>query len=740
MEWIMERTILNGEWKLQGRSERIGGDWLQLTATVPGCAQLELAKAGILPEDLFMGENMRLLQPYEEWEWKYEREFDGPKSKENLFLVFEGVDCIAEYYLNGIYLGKSDNMMIPFECYVGDKISGGKNKLSVHIKSPIGQAFYTDYDVLNIRSAWYEESSPIRKPPHVYGWDVMPRAVTAGIWRDVYLENRDKLYFKQTYITQKENYYIFSFEIAGTWADFQDICVEVEGCCGESKFYAQKKIPFNKGNIVFTIDNPKLWWPNGYGEANVYYVVYKIYKSDRLVHTKNSSLGIRTVVFEDSYITDGENGHFRFIINGKEIMCKGTNWLPIDPFHCRDKERYKEALPLLKDVGCNIVRCWGGNLYEDSEFFDYCDRNGIMVWQDFSFACYANPQNTEFLEKVRKEVVSVVRKLRQHPSLVLWCGDNEVDYAYIENGKLPSANKISRAIIPEVLFANDFNRPYMASSAYHPDEVLLNPNLTLSECHLWIRDFYKSPIHMEYKAHFLGEIGWPSCPSVESMKKFIRPEQLWDYRNKPDWNLHTGEWGGGDGQVNVLIGQMQRLFGEVPGNLEDFVLASQISQAEAFKFTIEHIRIHRPNKTGIIIWNLLDGWPQISHGLVDYYFNKKLAYYYVQRSMKPFIIALSEYKDGKRNVVACNDTLVSKKGRCCIYDAETKETVFSSDFSVGENGAFDIGFVDVSDEKQRLLIIEWEINDESGFNHYLCGKQPISLEKYKSYRIILKDN
>lgn len=738
----MEMISLNGTWQLQGRrQEGEPSAELTLTANVPGCVQLDLSKAGYLPADLFMGENILETQKYEDYEWWYTRTFTAPETKENVYLVFEGVDCVAEYFLNGVLIGESQNMMISHEYVVDNLLRDGENTLTIHIKSPVIASHYENYTVASMMT-WANApvQTGIRRAPHSYGWDIMPRAVTSGLWRDVRLEIRDKLRFSQLFFKTTQTDCALFYEVESKWSDFKNVEIEAVGSCGDSTFSVREKLITGKaGRISIPIKNPKVWWPYGYGEANIYDAVVRIYSCGKLIHEETTSFGLRTVMLDCADATDGHSGQFRFLINGVEIMCKGSNWVPLDAFHCRDAERYDEALALVKDIGCNILRCWGGNVYEDHKFYDFCDRNGIMVWQDFTMACRIYPETKRFHKQIEEEVTWVVRRLRNHPSIIIWAGDNEID-SLISSFANPSINHITREIIPRIIEQNDIGRPYLPSSPYVSEKMYAagfrsqKYDSPLVEAHLWgPRDYFKSDFYSHNKAHFISETGYHGCPSFESIKKFITPEKLWPYKNNSEWILHSSDQTGSDARVMLMEKQVRQLFGTVPTTPEEYILASQISQAEAKKYFIERMRVGRPNKTGIIWWNLLDGWPQMSDAVVDYYFTKKLAYGYIKRSQAPFCIIADEISNWKIKIFACNDTLQLKNGHCIITDAETKQVLLDKDFTADKNTSTCIGEIPVYYSDHKILSIQWDVNGEIGYNHYLCGYPPIDLAWYKKF-------
>ena len=734
----MKTVSLNGIWNIRGKKQSSAeAEMLSFCGKVPGCVQLDLSAAEYLPSDLYMGENITEAEKFEGYEWWYERKFNAPDERKNVYLVFEGVDCIAEYFLNGKKIGESKNMFISHEFRVDEYLTEGENTLTVHISSAAIAANDAEYSVLSMLT-WSNGATEtaLRRAPHTYGWDIMPRAVTAGLWRDVRLEVRDSVYFSQLFFYSDSRSTSALYELDCEYDDLEGLELELTGACGDSTFGVRVPIKRKKaGRIKLNIPNPKLWWPYGYGDANVYDAVACIYKDGELIHKENTTFGIRSVELDRADFTNETKGRFRFLVNGVEIMCRGSNWVPLDAFHCRDAERYDEALALVKDIGCNILRCWGGNVYEDHKFFDFCDRNGIMVWQDFAMACRIYPETEEFKRELFDEAVSVIRKLRNHPSIILWSGDNEVD-EMIKGFVDPNGNSLTRQVLPKAVRLNDIGRPYLASSPYISPESYravktLGSDAVLVEEHLWgPRDYFKSDYYRNNRACFVSETGYHGCPSLESIKKFITPERVWPYADNPEWILHSSDQNGDDSRVMLMEKQVRQLFGEVPTDPEEYILASQISQAEAKKYFIERIRVKRPNTSGIIWWNLLDGWPQMSDAVVDYYFTKKLAYYYIKRSQSPFAIMADEISNWALPIYACNDTLEEKSGHLTVKDAESDDIIYECDFNIGANRSMRIAKLPTYYSEHKILIFEWEANGSQGSNHYLCGYPPISLEKY----------
>jgi beta-mannosidase len=417
------------------------------------------------------------------------------------------------------------------------------------------------------------------------------------------------------------------------------------------------------------------------------------------------------------------------------ILVKGSAWVPADAFHSRDRARYETMLGLFSDLECNMLRCWGGGVYEDDEFFDLCDRSGIMVWQDFAMACAIYPLTPEFQDVIRKEAIAIMRKLRNHPSLALWSGDNEVDQAYYFSGLDPAHNVLTREVLPQVAFQCDPYRPYMPSSPYMAPEVVAkkNPRL-MPEDHLWgPRDYFKSPFYTDHAAHFLSEIGFNGCPGLSSLKRFIDEKHLWPWKDNPQWILHSTSPIGEPYQNIVLANEGTEFFGTLPDNLEDFIVATQIDQAEAFKFVVEMTRLKKWNSTGALWWNVIDGWPNLNASLVDYYYNKKLGYHYVRRVQQETCLMVDEPQDWHVRVVMGNDSRKDLSGHYKVWDADSGETLLEGDYASKANENLELGKLPVFHSDKKLFLLEWTAGGKRYVNHYLLGTPAFSLAQYRGW-------
>lgn len=760
--------LINENWKLyyapQGSVkvssvENLSSSGLDcVKASVPGNVELDLSRAGVLPKDIFKGENIKKAEKYENYEWWYENEFyadNAPTEDKKVTLKFGAVDCIADYYLNGKKIGESDNAFISYKFDVTNLLNyNGKNVICVHISSAVIKGASYGIEPNDLAYVWNLEtvSLNVRKPPHCYGWDIMPRAVSAGLWRPVELIYEDKYDFRYVYFNvmklngnDAEVKVIYDSTLPNEY-NFKRLYLKVTGKCDDSEFSVcstRQNMPCsNAGAFVFTINDVKLWWPKHYGKANLYDLTVELIAPDgKVLISKKMRRGFRTVELRRSDVVE-KDGCFEFIINGKRVMATGTNWVPMDAYHSRDNSRYKAALDMADDLGCNIIRCWGGNVYEDHDFFNYCDEHGFMVWQDFAMACHYYPQHDEFKEKIKKEAEFIVTELRDHPSIVLWSGDNEVDSVLAANVD-PAVNVLTREVLPRVIQRLDPFRPYIASSPYISSKAYATGDnrqgsSTYPEDHLWgPRDYFKSNFYTNSNAYFVSEAGYHGCPNKSSIEKFIDEPYVWPYQNNKQWNLHSSDQclnGCNDDRTMLMHRQVMQLFLDVPTDMDDYILASQISQAEAKKFFIEHMRAKMARNGGIIWWNLIDGWPQMSDAIVDYYYEKKLAYNYIKRSQRGFIIMIDEMDSWQHTVLTANSTQSEVKGVVTVEDIDSGKVYFEKTFVAAANANTELGKFNLMYSEKGMFIIKWKLdNGEQRFNTYLYGSPKFDFYKYKTW-------
>lgn len=756
------KLSLNGSWKLVWCDNRqVCAEHLEIQtceqllaqadrvidAVVPGNFELDLLHNGLI-DDPFHGTNVTSLRRYEYVHMWYGRYFDYTGNTKDATLVFEGIDTVAEIYLNGTLIGQTDNMLIPHRLDA-TSLKEGRNELVVHILPCLLVARERPSAPGDNALPYNYASLRLRKAAHMFGWDIMPRAISGGLWRDVWVECRSGDYIEDTYLytmktegegqtSQLELYYRLHLEED----DISRYAIEIEGSCGNSHFTTSKKLWFNSGQLRFDVQDSKLWWIAGQGKPNLYDVQVRLLLDGNCIDCNDFRCGIRTVEVVRTSVTDAQgNGDFHIRLNGRRVFIKGTNWVPADAFHSRDKERIPQILEMVTDIGCNAVRCWGGNVYENDTFFNYCDEHGLLVWQDFAFGCAIYPREDDFCRAVADEARAIVKKLRQHPSLGIWAGDNEGDQFFYDYSSCPrrdpNQDRRSRQIIPDVLMAEDPLRPYLPSSPYIDDEAIKHSISLLTENHLWgPRDYFKSDFYQKSVSHFASEMGYHGCTAPKSVEKFLSPDCIWPVDNA-EWLVHCAppeaEPGPYAYRRELMFKQVRVLFGEAPDNLEEFALASQISQAEAMKFFIEMFRTQKWRRTGIIWWNIMDGWPQFSDAVVDYYFAKKLAYHYIRTTQLPLCLMFAEPTNGQQKLIASNDTQQDINISYTVTDLRSDHIVLSDSCVITADSSISINTLSERTDEQGVYLIEWQAGEYSGKNHYLYGVGPFSFTDYVSW-------
>ena len=771
---VMGNSIsLNGSWTLhfwqQPETPVTAPEAMQnvsyrtIPARVPGNVELDLLAAGMI-RDPMKGANVWDMRPYEGYQWCYERRFPTPEYRpdQKVFLWLGGIDCLADIWLNGTKAGVAENMLIGHSFDITGLLEKDRdNVLQVILRSAVAEAQNYQPGPLTNKGggSFFAESAHIRKAPHMYGWDIMPRLVSAGLWRSVELRIAGPVRFTDVHwMTARTDAERRRAEMI---VDYQlKIPLEQLDQCqsvitlkrnGKEVYRSSQRVITFAARQMFTLHDADLWWCRGYGAPALYEAEISVVdENGKLLAYDRKNIGIRTIALDYTEMTSSENpGEFCFILNGEKIFIKGSNWVPLDALHSRDASHVAEAVRMAVDLNCNMLRCWGGNVYEDHVFYELCDQNGILVWQDFSMGCSVPPQTDDFAGKIQKEVESVVLKLRNHPCIALWAGNNENDESLLWQLDAfsinPNQERISRRVIPGILYELDPSRPYLPSSPYYTQayfdagrEVHLLP-----ERHLWgPRGYYKAPFYTDVQAHFVSEIGYHGCPNRESLEKMFDKEYVYPWKNGTfEWNeqwqikaVRVHQYSNShDSRNDLMIRQIKELFGEVPTDLDRFIFASQVVQAEAKKFFIEFWRSAKFKRTGILWWNLHDGWPIISDAVTDYYFGKKLAYHYIKQVQYDACVMISDpAANGAHPVVAVNDTRAEKQGMVTVKDISTKEIIFSDRFTIPVNGKTIIGNIPQND-KQSMLLIEYTIGNEKFTNHYLAGKAPFKLKEYEEW-------
>ena len=745
---------LDGEWKLCLRKgEQLSGEvtrWEELGAEavagqVPGDWVLDYVRQGLLEEPYEQGQYVTLRQ-YESSHVFYGRRFCCDREPNERFsLLFEGIDTVADVYLNGVKLGHAENMFIPHE-FPASSLRRGENELLVHIYPCVLEARKYPISAFAYSHKYNYESLVIRKAAHMFGWDICPRIVSAGLWRPVTLVEEKPVHIQDVYLwidRMLENGSVkctFAFDVELGLDEVLPYSLRVEGRCGGSAFQEETALWYTHGRVSFTLENPRLWWPRGYGAPDQYQMKATLFREGREVDTLEWKQGLRTVqLLHDDCLDENGNGDFCFVVNGRRTFVLGTNWVPADAFHSQDAKRIPQILDLVWDIGCNGLRVWGGGVYESDDFYARCDAMGILVWQDFMMACGIYPNTPRMQEQLRQEATVTVRRLRKHASICLWAGDNECDqnYCWFDMKQDPTGNQLTRGILPEVLRYEDLTRPYLPSSPYVSHEAYVSGRQEdTPEQHLWgPRDYFKSHFYHDATAVFASEMGYHGCNSPQSLRRFIGSDHLWPVDGNPMYLYHCAspeKKGPYTYRIPLMSSQMETLFGQKPENLDEYARMSQISQAEAKKYFVECFRSRKGQRTGIIWWNIMDCWPQISDAVVDYYFCKKLAYFFIRRSQQPVCLMADDHEGGLK-LYGVNDSGTPCTVDYQVKDLDTAQTVAQGVQTLATEASTELCTLP-ADGKPHFLAIFWTMPDGSRqSNHYLQGTPPYDFSWYRRH-------
>lgn len=713
-----------------------GYDAPVLEASIPSDWPLEYVRNGLM-DDPFFGDNFLRLRDWETCHVYYATAFTWAEEPDaRTFLRFEGIDTVADIYLNGRRIGHAENMFISHE-FAAEGLVRGENELLVHISPAVLEARQHPIPAESAMLKYNVEALVIRKAAHMFGWDICPRIVSAGLWRPVSVVHRGAERIEDAFLwvdhldADGSAQCGLSLDIDIGRRPIKPYAVRVEGVCGGSRFCVEQRLWFTHARLSFTVADARLWWPRGYGEANLYDLTVTLLRSGEAVDTLTRRQGLRTTALTmDEFIKGDAEGEFCFHINGRRVFIKGTNWVPADAFHSNDENRIPAILGLVKDIGCNAMRVWGGGVYESDAFYRWCDENGVMIWQDFMMACGIYPESERMKTQLEEEARVIVRRLRNHACIIVWAGDNECDASRMWNthGRLnPGENALTRQVIPAVLRAEDLSRPYLPSSPYISDtSYRTGHDGDTPEQHLWgPRDYFKSPFYHDHRATFASEMGYHGCPSPQSIRRFIPEDRLWPEEDNDMWLYHAASPELADSpytyRIALMSGQIRNMFTRAPQNLDEYAHMSQICQAEAKKYFVESFRSHKGVRTGLIWWNIMDNWPQFSDAVVDYYFCKKLAYFYIRRSQQPLCLMMDD-RPGELTLYAVNDYQTPRTLTYRVTDVDTGAVIAAGTGTVAADVSAALQIIR-DDARVHFYAIEWTTEaGEKGVNHYLQGK------------------
>lgn len=698
------KHYINSGWKFCLKSDDAGlekiirrGVWFD--ASVPGTIHTDLLRHQMIA-DPFYADNEKSLQWIGEKDWIYKTEFDLPKNfdpAKSAELLFGGLDTISEVFLNGVKLGNTSNM---FRSYVfdttGSLLSQG-NVLEVHLSSAAEYARHVEKMHGRLPVALNSSRVYIRKAQYSFGWDWGPTFVTSGIWKPVCLCQGEKAeidYFNVTTTEITGNAASVALGVFVKNPSEEDLILEVSLSDSSSAVTRRTELSGNGLiNISMKVENPVLWYPNGMGTPHLYDLKVKLSdRSKKMLDEKQTKTGIRTINLRRAKSdmdqntagiskTDGPDtaSDFSFIVNGEPLFIKGANWIPADSFLSRvSEEKYRELIGYARDAHMNMLRVWGGGIYEDDIFYSICDEMGILVWQDFMFACASYPEIPEFLENVKYEVQENIRRLQPHPSIAVWCGNNENEWIWYQEQRSSYKNMpgfvIYHELIPEILSKLDPSRPYLPSTPFGDDE---DPNSETSgnrhQWDVWSRWIDYKQVRSD-RSLFVTEFGFQAPANYSTLKSVIAKKDR--HVQSEVFEFHNRQTEGNERLFRFLSGHLP-----VVTDIKDFIYLTQLNQGFAMRECLEHWRLRSERTNGAVIWQLNDCWPVASWSLVDSGSMPKPAWYFASSAFAPLVIDISR-NGNKFDLSIMNDTANVFSGRyeiTAVYLPKAKTELLDSD-------------------------------------------------------------
>ena len=634
----MIKQILDKNWRLRRQGEA------DQPAVVPGTVYTDLLRNGSM-EDPFWKDNEIRALPLMEDDYEYEVSFDPDEelfAQDRILLRFDGVDTIADFYINQEWIGKADNMHRIWEFDVTDALREKGNILRVVLHSPLR---FIREEFAKCRTLGSEDAQDgfvhIRKAHCMFGWDWGAHLPDAGIFRPVFLIGVKKSRLDSVYIRQEhgDGKVVLRLEVAAEQFSEGKVSygVVIKEPDGPLRMYR------NSPKEIL-IENPKLWWPNGYGGQPLYTVEVTLYEDGEIADVWERRIGLRTMTMRIEKDEWGES--FAHEVNGVAIFAMGADYIPEDHLLGRvTPETTRKLLTQCVAANYNAVRVWGGGYYPEDWFYDICDELGLIVWQDFMFACAVYELTPEFKANIRQEFIDNIKRLRHHASLGLWCGNNEMEM-FVEEGHHWVTKKTEvrdyiimyEQLIPEVLAEYDpqtFYWPASPSSGGAFDE----PNSPdRGDVHYWAVWHGNKPFS-EYRKYFFryaSEFGFQSFPSRKTIETFTddpKDMNIFSYVMEK----HQRNYGANGKIMNYL--QQTYLY---PTDFDILIYASQLLQADAVRYAVEHFRRNRGRCMGAIVWQLNDCWPVISWSSIDYCGRWKALHYAQKRFFAPLLVSCQE--------------------------------------------------------------------------------------------------
>ena len=650
----MQRQMLNGAWQMRQMGTH---DWID--AQVPGDVHTTLMLAERIP-DPFVGDNEKKVQWVTENDWEYHRSFfvdPDVVAQERVNLVCDGLDTLADVYLNDHWLGHTDNMFRQYTWQVKGFLREGENDLRIKFGAPVSYIREQQKIKPLIGGGDILGGPHLRKAPYMWGWDWGPKLPQIGIWKDIYLEGFSTARLADVYLRQRHEggkvTVRAEVEVTRLAAGPLQAALRVTSPQGQAQSVQVVLTgEATRADLEVVVENPQLWWPNGYGEQPLYSVQVALSQPEgqnpeAALDQRSYQLGLRTVELRQQPDEWGEL--FTFVVNDIPVFIKGADWIPADAFPTRISDAYLEML-LQSAVAAhmNMLRVWGGGLYEEERFYNLCDRYGLLVWQDFTFACGIYPADDAFLANVKVEAEQNVRRLRHRTSLALWCGNNEMEQGWVDwgwnkpgdayNQHLKAGyDRMFHHMLPDVVAALDPDHRYWPSSASSGIPFAEPNSQQRGDTHYWDVWHGRKPFtaYRSQYPRFMSEFGFQALPPLKTIQTYAEPKD----QNMTSYIMeHHQRSGSGNG---LMIHQMTDTF-RMPKDFSSLVYLSMVLQAEGIRYGVEHWRRNRTRVGGTLYWQLNDCWPVASWSSLDYFGRWKALHYAARRFYAPVMLSIED--------------------------------------------------------------------------------------------------
>ena len=632
-------------------------DGISIPATVPGCVHLDLMAAGVI-DDPYLDENERLCQWVGRVNWRYETVFnwDGPLEDAEIDVVADGLDTLATVELNGMVIGRTANMHRSYRFPIADRLRPGRNELAVTFTAPVDGAQRAS-DALGSRPLAYPHPyNALRKMASNYGWDWGPDLATVGIWRPLTIHTWQvaRIAGVRPLVTVDEGAGVLSahVDVQRSPGLLGPLTVSLD--IDKQHLSTQLEDGATSAVLEARVEDAALWWPHGFGDQALYPVEVAVHDAAGPTDSWRGRVGFRTITLDVEPDEDGTP--FTLQVNGAPVFVRGVNWIPDDCFPSRiGHDRYAQRLRQARDANVNLVRVWGGGIYETDDFYDSCDELGLLVWQDFLFACAAYAEEEPLRSEVVAEAREAVTRLSPHPSLALWNGGNENIWGYWDWGWKEELGGRTwgwgyyTEVLPAVLAELDPTRPYSPGSPYsmsperHPNDPAHG---TMHVWDVWNQLDYSA--YRSYRPRFVSEFGFQGPPTWATLTRSIHDQPLTPESPGMLWHQKAE-----DGNGKLARGLLAHL--PAPASFEDWQWATSLNQARAVALGIEHFRSLSPTCMGTIMWQLNDCWPVTSWAAIDGDGRAKPLWYAMRSAYRDRLLTVQP-RDGGLALVAVNDS------------------------------------------------------------------------------------